>query len=71
MAADRDGWWRTFLELQKNIWSLVRIAVEKGEMTAERAHVYLQSGKVLFVYNYVELFSYKNCCFINIYRHCC
>ncbi len=46
MAADRDGWWKTFLDLQRNICALVRAAVAKGEMTAERGHIYLQSGEL-------------------------
>lgn len=43
---DRDGWWKTFLELQSTFWSLVRIAYQEGMMTKERAHTYLQSGKL-------------------------
>lgn len=43
-TADRDGWWITFLALQKTLWDLVTGAVQDAKMTKERAHVYLQSG---------------------------
>lgn len=49
-AIDRDGWWKTFLDLQKTFWDLVKIAVKDGRMTSERAHVYIQSGKHYKVY---------------------
>lgn len=42
---DREGWWKTFLELQKMLWDLVLLAVNVGKMTSERAHIYLQSGE--------------------------
>ena len=45
LALDREGWWKTFLELQRTFWALVKYAVTQGHMTAERAHIYLQSGK--------------------------
>ena len=45
--ADRDAWWKTFLMLQKTLWSLVGMAVEEGKINKERAHIYLQSG-ILF-----------------------
>ena len=43
-TADRDGWWVTFLTLQKTLWDLVAGAVQDAKMTKERAHIYLQSG---------------------------
>lgn len=46
MAADRNGWWVTFLEIQRTLWTLVKVAVEQGHMTSERAHIYLQSGTI-------------------------
>lgn len=44
---DRDGWWQSFLTLQKTFWSLVKVAVSEGRMSEERAHIYLQSGENL------------------------
>lgn len=41
---DRDGWWKTFLEIQSVFWKLVDVAVGSGQMSPEKAHVYLQSG---------------------------
>ena len=43
-AIDRNGWWKTFQELQKIFWKLVKVAVEEGKITTQRAHVYTQSG---------------------------
>lgn len=50
---DREGWWGTFLELQGLFRELVKLAVENGKMSQERAHVYVQSGKFMAFINYV------------------
>lgn len=46
---DQDGWWNTFLALQRTFWALVKLAVKEGKMTEERAHTYFQSSEKKFV----------------------
>ena len=48
---DRDGWWETFLHLQNLFWKLVDLAVRANRITSQRAHVYLQSGIAINIFN--------------------
>ena len=41
---DRAEWWRTFEQIQKLIWQLAELSVERGKMSANYAHKYFMSG---------------------------
>jgi hypothetical protein len=49
----REGWWNTFLSLQRTFWTLVKMAVAEGRITKERAHIYLQSSERAVPYFYL------------------
>lgn len=44
---DRDGWWRTFSEIQRLFWQLAEGAVRSEMMTSEQAHKFMMSGMIV------------------------